>query len=104
MNLPHKLLQLPTGGAGLEVLTSGLAVGTDVHVQLILVGLGVHHARLAGQQEGTQPQGVHLQHTPMLQLLEQKSLHAQTQNTFIKASKKKKPELILIFELYACSV
>lgn len=66
MDLPHKLLQLPGGGTGLEVLHPGLAVGSNVHIQLILIPFWVHHARLAGQQKGAQPQRVHLKaHIPL---------------------------------------
>lgn len=55
-----KLLQLPHAGPGFKMLHTWLPVGTDVDVELGLVPLGVHQARLAGQDEGAQPDGVDL--------------------------------------------
>ena len=55
-----ELLQLPHAGPGLKVLHARLPVGTNVDVELGLVSLGVHQARLAGQDEWAQPDGVDL--------------------------------------------
>lgn len=79
VHISHKLLQLACGGAGLKVLDSGLPIGTDVHVQLVLIALRVHHARLAGQYKGTQPQRVHLKNTTQVQILLGMPLHVPTQ-------------------------
>lgn len=79
MHISHKLLQLACGGASLKVLDSGLPIGTDVHVQLILVALRMHHARLAGQHKWTQPQRVHLEIMTQVKVLVGMSLHVHTQ-------------------------
>lgn len=42
------------------MLDFGLSVRSHVHVELVPLSLGVHHASGGGQQEGTQPQGVNL--------------------------------------------
>lgn len=55
-----KLLQLPHAGPGFKMLHTWLPVGTDVDIELSLVPLGVHQARLAGQDEWAQPDGVDL--------------------------------------------
>lgn len=60
VHTPHKLLQLPHAGPGLEVLHAWLPIRPNVHVELSLISLGVHQSWLAGQDERTQPDGVDL--------------------------------------------
>lgn len=60
MNTSDEFLQLPHAGPGFEVLHAWLPISSDVHVELCLVSLGVHQARLAGQDERAQPDGVDL--------------------------------------------
>lgn len=55
-----ELLQLPHTGPGFKVLHARLPVSANVHVELSLVSLGVYQARLAGQDEWAQPDGVDL--------------------------------------------
>lgn len=60
VHTPHKLLQLPHAGPGLEVLHARLPVCPNVHIELSLISLGMHKSWLAGQDEGAQPDGVDL--------------------------------------------
>lgn len=60
VHTPHKLLQLPHAGPGLEVLHAWLPICPNVHIELSLISLGVHQSWLAGQDEWTQPDGVDL--------------------------------------------
>lgn len=60
MHAADELLQLPHAGPGFEVLYAWLSVSSNVHVELGLISLGVHQARLAGQDERAQPDGVDL--------------------------------------------
>lgn len=60
VHAPHKLLQLPHAGPGLEVLHPWLPICPDVHVELSLISLGMHKSWLAGQDERAQPDGVDL--------------------------------------------
>lgn len=60
MHTSDKLLQLPHAGPGFKLLHTRLPVSANVHVELRLVSLGVHQARLAGQDEWAQPDGVDL--------------------------------------------
>lgn len=58
MHTPDKLLQLSHAGTRIKVFHAWFPVCTDVDIELGLVPLGVHHARLAGQDEWAQPDGV----------------------------------------------
>lgn len=60
MHAADELLQLPHAGPGFKVLHTWLPVSANVHVELGLVSLGVHQARLAGQDERAQPDGIDL--------------------------------------------
>lgn len=60
MHASDELLQLPHAGPGFKVLHAWLPICSNVDVELGLVSLGVHQARLAGQDEWAQPDGVDL--------------------------------------------
>lgn len=63
MNVSDKLLQLARRCLGFKVFDFGLSVRSNVHIQLCLLTLGVHHPSARWQQEGTQPQRVNLKAT-----------------------------------------
>lgn len=60
MHAADKLLQLPHAGPGFKVLHAWLPISSNVHIELGLISLGVYQARLAGQDERAQPDGVDL--------------------------------------------
>ena len=60
MHASDELLQLPHAGPGFKVLHPRLPIGSNVNIKLCLISLGVHQARLAGQDERAQPDGVDL--------------------------------------------
>lgn len=60
MNVSDKLLQLARRCLRFKVFDFGLSVGADVHIQLGLLTLGVHHPSARWQEEGAQPQRVDL--------------------------------------------
>lgn len=60
VNVSDKLLQLTSRCLGFKVFDFGLSVRSDIHIQLRLLTLGVHHPSARWQQEGTQPQRVDL--------------------------------------------
>lgn len=60
MHASDEFLQLPHAGPGFKVFHTWLPVCSNVDVELRLISLGVHQARLAGQDERAQPYGVDL--------------------------------------------